>query len=149
MRLSSFSSELIEGNPEFEEIQADDEQRRGANAIRQTVPTTSSSTTEPLATSQKPLERRVPAPTRNAALIPLPDRFYTRDQGLVTRLLRAGDTMKCLCAEHLFFRKPQRLLLVSEPLLALMTGTVMVLSIRTSMPVCAGRSRSLPLRATM
>jgi hypothetical protein len=34
-------------------------------------------------------------------------------------------------------------------LLALITGTVMVLSMRTSMPVCAGSSTSLPLRATM
>ncbi len=34
-------------------------------------------------------------------------------------------------------------------LLALVTGTVMVLSMRTSMPVCAGSSTSFPLRATI
>lgn len=39
--------------------------------------------------------------------------------------------------------------LVTEALVALVTGTVMVLSMRTSIPVCAGRSRSLPLRATL
>jgi len=42
-----------------------------------------------------------------------------------------------------------RLPLASEALLALVTGTVTVLSIRTSIPVCAGSSRSLPLRATI
>jgi hypothetical protein len=44
VKLPSFSSERIEGNPEFEEIQADNEQHGAANVIRQTVPTNSSST---------------------------------------------------------------------------------------------------------
>jgi len=88
VRLLSFSSRLIEGNTEFEEIQAEDEQRSDASTIRQTVPTNSSSTAEPLATSQKPLERRVTRPTRNAALIPLLDKLYTGDQRLATRLFR-------------------------------------------------------------
>jgi hypothetical protein len=44
VKLPSFSSELIEGNPEFEEIQADNEQHCAASAIRQRVPTNSSST---------------------------------------------------------------------------------------------------------
>jgi len=49
----------VEENPESEEIEAHDEQRNDASTIRETVPTNSSSATEPLATSQNPLERRV------------------------------------------------------------------------------------------
>jgi hypothetical protein len=67
---AEFLCQSIEKNSEFEEIPADDRQRSGEPTIRRMVPTKSSSTANPQTTSQKPLERRVSHPTRNAALIP-------------------------------------------------------------------------------
>jgi len=62
VKLPRSSPRLLEGNPEFEEIQADDEQHIGASTIRQTVPSASTSKTAPLTSSQNPRERRVSRP---------------------------------------------------------------------------------------
>jgi hypothetical protein len=64
-----FLSWLMEENSDFEEIRADDGQSSNGAAIRQNVPSESSSTDKPPATSQTPLGRRASQdPTRNAAL---------------------------------------------------------------------------------
>jgi len=102
VKLPRASPHLLEGNPEFEEIQADDEQHIAASTIRQTVPSTCSSTAPNRRHPAKnPWSAAYPALTRNAALIPLlPMRSAIGElstvlnafrQGLASALNHAGD----------------------------------------------------------